>query len=196
MLSVHIPPANLTDTVMGIILIYNSHGPSGVPGVHEVSIGARPPFVEAGVLAIPTLLEKSAGCTVVGRAAGSLASAASKSLEAIIEAAAPEETPDMQTGPTPKELLPIRTVKAYIYLFTFPIRFLFCSAKPACLERGHQDHHQQKSTIPAPAVPRPKLTHPRNSHSRPPAIRSPWTLSSTVPHQPQRQRPPLLNEFH
>ena len=107
-----------------------NQGISAVPGVHEMSIDARPSFVEAGVLAIPILLEKSVGCTVVGRAVGSLTNVASKSLEAIIETVAPKETPDTQTEPTPKESLPIRIVKAYVYLFMFPIRFLLCSAKP------------------------------------------------------------------
>jgi len=40
--------------------------------VIEVSIDARPIFSEAGVLVIPTLLEKSIGASVVGRAVGSL----------------------------------------------------------------------------------------------------------------------------
>jgi hypothetical protein len=103
---------------------------SAIPGVHEVSIDARPSFAEVGILAIPTFLEKSVGATVVGRAVGSLTNVASKSLEAIIETVAPKETPATQSEPTPKESLPIRIVRAYVYYFTFPIRFLLCSAKP------------------------------------------------------------------
>ena len=103
---------------------------SAVPGVNEVSIDARPSFAEAGVLVVPTLVEKSIGTTVVGRAVGSLTNVASKSLEAIIETVASKEAPATETEATPKESFPIRVVRAYVYFFTFPIRFLLCSAKP------------------------------------------------------------------
>ena len=41
-----------------------------------MSVDTRPIFSEAGVLVIPTLLEKSIGASVVGRAVGSLTNAA------------------------------------------------------------------------------------------------------------------------
>jgi len=103
---------------------------SAVPGVSEMSIDARPIFSEAGVLAIPTLLEKSIGASVVGKAVGSLADAASKSLESIIGAVAQNETSADQTEPAPRVSLPMRMVRAYVYFVTFPIRLLLCSANP------------------------------------------------------------------
>lgn len=99
---------------------------SAIPGVREASVDARPSFAEVGVMVVPTLLEKSIGTTVVGRAVGSLTNVAST----IIETVAPKETQTTQTESTPKESFPIRIVRAYVYFFTFPIRFLLCSAKP------------------------------------------------------------------
>ena len=103
---------------------------SAIPGVNEASVDARPSFAEAGVLVVPALLEKSVGTTVVGRAVGSLTNVASKSLEAIIETVAPKEIPTPQSDSTPQASFPIRVVRAYVYFFTFPIRFLLCSSKP------------------------------------------------------------------
>lgn len=101
---------------------------SAIPGVSEMSIDARPIFSEAGVLAIPTLLEKSIGTSAVGKAVGSLAGVASKSIESIMEAVVPKET---QTEAEPEVSLPMRVMRAYMYFFMFPIRFLLCSARPA-----------------------------------------------------------------
>ena len=103
---------------------------SAIPRVNEVSVDARPIFSEVGVLAIPTLLEKSIGASVVGKAVGSLTNAASKSLESIIGAVAPDETPANRTEPAPNVSFPMRMVKAYVYFVMLPIRFLLCSAKP------------------------------------------------------------------
>ena len=89
-----------------------------------MSVDARPIFSEAGVLAIPTLLEKSIGTSVVGKAVGSLADAASKSLESIIGAVAQNETSADQTEPVPRVSLPMRMVRAYVYFVMFPIRLL------------------------------------------------------------------------
>lgn len=109
---------------------------SAVPAVNEVAIDARPSFAEAGVLAIPTLLEKSIGATVVEMAVGSLTNVASKSLEAIVETVAPKETPNAQTESPPKVSLPIRMMRAYMYIFMFPIRLLLCSAEPMEKEKA------------------------------------------------------------
>lgn len=106
-------------------------GISAVPGLNDASIDARPTFSDVGVLVIPTLLESSVGSTAVGRAVGSLTNAASKSLEVIMESVVPKETPENQTEPAPEASFPMRIVRAYVYFFTLPIRFLLCSAKPA-----------------------------------------------------------------
>lgn len=103
---------------------------SAIPRVDEASVDARPSFSEAGVLTIPTLLEDSVGVTMVGRAVGSLTNVASKSLGAIIETVAPREIPPNQTESAPKASFPVRVIRAYVYLVTFPIRLLLCSAKP------------------------------------------------------------------
>lgn len=108
-----------------------NQGITAVPGVSDASVDARPTLSEAGVMVIPTLLEKSVGTSAVGRAVGSLTNVASKSLEAIIETVAPKETPDDQAESAPNTpSLPIRVIRAYVYLFMIPIRFLLCSAKP------------------------------------------------------------------
>jgi hypothetical protein len=101
---------------------------SAVPGVNEVSIDARPHLSEASVQVIPTLLDKSIGTTVVGRASGPSTNRASKSLEPIEETVEPKETPTnhRESAPAPKPSFPKRFKRA----FTFPIRFLLCSAKP------------------------------------------------------------------
>ena len=104
---------------------------SAIPGVNEASIDARPIFSEAGVLVIPAFLEKSIGTSAVGKAVGSLANVASKSLESIIEAVAPKEIPANQTEADPKVSFPMRVVRAYVYFVTLPIRFFLCSARPA-----------------------------------------------------------------
>lgn len=103
---------------------------SAIPGVNEVAIEARPILSDAGVLVIPTLLEKSVGTIAIGRAVGSLTNVASRSLEAIVETVAPKEVSAEETGSIPKASLPVRVMRAYVYYFMLPIRFLMCSAKP------------------------------------------------------------------
>jgi hypothetical protein len=120
-------------------------GMSAVPGLNHASVDARPTFSEAGVLVIPAMLENSIGSSVVGRAVGSLTNAASKSLEAIIETVVPKETPENQTEPAPKTSLPMRVVRAYVYFFTLPIRFLLCSAKPVEDEKATVEETQPSS---------------------------------------------------
>ena len=120
---------------------------SAVPRVNEVSVDARPTFSEAGVLVIPTLLDKSIGSNVVERAVGSLTNAASRSLEALIETVAPKETPADETEPASKPSFPVRVVRAYVYFFTLPIRFLLCSAKPA-----------EEEKVPTEAIPSSNTT--------------------------------------
>lgn len=120
---------------------------SAIPGMNEASIEARPSFAEAGVLVIPTLLEKSIGTTVVGRAVGSLTNVASRSLEAIIETVAPKEAPATQTESQPKASLPIRVMRAYVYFFTFPIRFLLCSANPVEEEKVPAEETPSSNTV-------------------------------------------------
>jgi hypothetical protein len=103
---------------------------SAIPRVDEASIDARPTFSDAGVSVIPVLLDNSVGVTMVGRAVGSLTNVASKSFGAIIETVAPKEIPPNQTESAPKVSFPVRVIRAYVYLVTFPIRLLLCSAKP------------------------------------------------------------------
>jgi len=95
---------------------------SAVPGVNEMPIDARPIFSGAGVLAIPTLLEKSIGASVVGKAVGSLANTASKSLEFIIGAVAQNETSADQTEPAPRVSFPMRMARASVRLWVSPLR--------------------------------------------------------------------------
>jgi len=97
---------------------------SAVPGVSKMSIDTRPIFLEAGVLAIPTLLEKSIGASIVGKAVGSLADAVSKSLESIIGAVAQNETSADQMEPAPRVSPPMRMARVYVYFVTFPIGLL------------------------------------------------------------------------
>lgn len=106
-------------------------GISAVPRVDEVSIDARPSISDAGVLVIPALLEKSVGTTVVGRAVGSFTGVATRSLEAIRETVIPREVPINPPESAPRESLPLRMMRAYVYFFMLPIRFLLCSANPA-----------------------------------------------------------------
>ena len=91
--------------------------------VNEMSIDARPIFSEAGVLAIPTLLEKSIGASVVGKAVGSLDSTASRALRRM----RPQPTRGTCTA---KGIAPDAVARAYVYFVTFPIRFLLCSTIP------------------------------------------------------------------
>ena len=124
---------------------------SAIPRVNEVSVDARPIFSEAGVLAIPTLLEKSV------EAVGSLTGAASKSLESIIEAVVPKETPADQTEPAPKISFPMRVVSAYVYFIMLPIRLLLCSAGPAEEEKAPIEEALSSNTTSekSPATPSP-----------------------------------------
>lgn len=108
---------------------------SAVPRVDEASIDARPSMSDAGVLVIPALLEKSVGTTVVGRAVGSFTGVATRSLEAIRETVVPKEVPINPPESAPRESLPLRMMRAYVYFFMLPIRFLLCSAKPVEDER-------------------------------------------------------------
>ena len=111
-----------------------------------MSVDARPSFSEAGVLAIPTFLEKSIGRSVVGRAVGSLTDLASRSLELIMEAATPKRPPANQTEPEPKGSFPIRVVRVYAYLL-LPIWFLLCSTKPLEEDKVPTDEVPSSKTI-------------------------------------------------
>ena len=134
---------------------------SAVPGVNEMSIDARPIFSEAGVLAIPALLEKSIGTSLVGRAVGSLTNVAAKGIESVVEAVAPKETVTDQAESAPKESLPMRVVRAYVYFFWLPIRLFLCSASPA------EDEKVQVEGVPSSNVTSEKSPVASSSTSRP-----------------------------
>ena len=157
-------------------------GISATPGVNERSIDARPSFSEVGVLAIPTLLEKSIGGSVVGRAVGSLSDVASRSLESIMEAVAPKETPAGQTEPEPTVSFPIRVVRAYAYYLTLPIRLLLCSAKPVEEQKVPADEDPSSNTTSEKSPITPDSTMQSNGDKKMSGV---GTLEKAVGDEPE-----------